>query len=811
MKRKLFVLFALIVTVASVVTAQQSGYAWPPVDVLVSLNGQTIGSAVSNTTAASGTLGTFSSYTSCPNNASTMYVGANIAPLGASLQVLGSSTIYPASTTWPAVYYNDSVTLQNCFVNVSSAPLKMNIAVLRAFGPPNAFPSGKDYDELRIDDNNDTGTVLYAVAQLQNGNCPASAYGESSQYYGLEIETRSGGAAITGFSGTSGTLTFTAANSLTASQSIYLFGFTGANAALNGQAVTVLSTGLSSTQFEAVVTGSNYLSATGFFTVSGDPVTHTNNCIYIHYPYSISATSETGTTATYTTSVANQFFIGEQLSVLGVGVTGYNGGIVVSGCDGQTTNGYVCTSTSFTATLTSSSLASSAGGIVTPIYIENLMVDGPNNLVSLGLFNSVPPYTQIGNTITSPFAGAPLPTSGWGISRTLFGNIEAGNDGGTGIFQYFMMQYTNPQFPLIPQLWSGVLSPQRAADWTQAGVVGVPKGTIPSASYTLCQSLGTAGQSSTYAQSVTATQINTALSTCASTPKSYVYLNPGTYANLGGITFPGGASYLVLGGAGANQTLLQFTSNIACGGIDSHICLPGGDSNSSGSPANLTTWIPGTPPGPVGYAQGSAFINLTAVTGTGHDNLYVGNPAIADQCDSGLSGDPCTGTVTDDGSFFVTTSTTTGNASGTGLTGPYSVSGNPGNAERTNRSQQQVFTIVECDGITTIGHKCSSGTNIGISPGLYASDWNIGQTPEVWWSSSPASYIGLENLSEDSTGDSQAFPGVNGVDLFNCSNCWVYGVRSIETGYAHFQVWWGDHITLSSNYAYLTKYWTTQG
>lgn len=68
---------------------------------------------------------------------------------------------------------------------------------------------------------------------------------------------------ITAFTGTSGTLTFTATNTLTAGQTVELGTFTSPNTALNGQLVTVLSAGLSTSAFEAAVTGSGYSSGAG--------------------------------------------------------------------------------------------------------------------------------------------------------------------------------------------------------------------------------------------------------------------------------------------------------------------------------------------------------------------------------------------------------------------------------------------------------------------------------------------------------------------------------------------------------------------
>jgi hypothetical protein len=80
--------------------------------------------------------------------------------------------------------------------------------------------------------------------------------------------------AINSFTGSSGTITFATANQascsgsgdgvdFTAGISVYLTGFSGGNAGLNGQVVTVLSGGLSAASFEAAVTGSGYSSASG--------------------------------------------------------------------------------------------------------------------------------------------------------------------------------------------------------------------------------------------------------------------------------------------------------------------------------------------------------------------------------------------------------------------------------------------------------------------------------------------------------------------------------------------------------------------
>ena len=76
--------------------------------------------------------------------------------------------------------------------------------------------------------------------------------------------TTSPSVAISSFTGSSGTLTFTTGSqSFAAGLKVTLLGFSGGNAGLNGQIVTILSSGLSSTSFEAAVTGSAYSSGTG--------------------------------------------------------------------------------------------------------------------------------------------------------------------------------------------------------------------------------------------------------------------------------------------------------------------------------------------------------------------------------------------------------------------------------------------------------------------------------------------------------------------------------------------------------------------
>ncbi len=72
---------------------------------------------------------------------------------------------------------------------------------------------------------------------------------------------------------------------------------------------------------------------------------------------SISSATESGSTATITTSSTSIFSVGEQVLVTGVSIAGYDGDVTVSGV----------TSTTITYTASVSGLASATGGVVTPL------------------------------------------------------------------------------------------------------------------------------------------------------------------------------------------------------------------------------------------------------------------------------------------------------------------------------------------------------------------------------------------------------------------------------------------------------------
>ena len=312
---------------------------------------------------------------------------------------------------------------------------------------------------------------------------------------------------------------------------------------------------------------------------------------------------------------------------------------------------------------------------------------------------------------------------------------------------------------LQAQPWSGILSPSRAIDWSNAGVVGG----IPSGSWTQCGSTITPPSSST--------AVNAAIAACGN--NQYVLLGPGTFTLSTGIDFAG-RSNVALRGSGADQTIIQFgsTGNGCHGGYGAwvDICIYSADGNWSGGASNTANWT-------AGYTPGTTSITLSSVT-----HLRVGQPLMLDQVDD----------AADTGSVFVCQSNS--------ISPPCSLEGNSG-ATRSNRDQSQIVTVASCDGTSTPGHACSSGANVGIKPALYMSNWTSAQSPGAWWATNPVTSVGVENLTLNHT----SAVGMKGIMISDCTGCWVSGVRSIDSGKAHVEIAQSDHTTVQNSYFYLTQ------
>src|SRR5262249_23601595 len=132
-------------------------------------------------------------------------------------------------------------------------------------------------------------------------------------------------------------------------------------------------------------------------------------------------------------------------------------------------------------------------------------------------------------------------------------------------------------FPLIllwlamysnAQSWSGIIAPNRAIDWSQAGVPGgIPNRTVQCGS-TIPAYTGTAAA------------INNALGACPNDGTHFVLLGAGTFNLASGIDFAM-RSNITLRGQGADATFLVFSGTAGCNGLNPVICMAGSN-NSPG-------------------------------------------------------------------------------------------------------------------------------------------------------------------------------------------------------------------------------------
>jgi MYXO-CTERM domain-containing protein len=311
------------------------------------------------------------------------------------------------------------------------------------------------------------------------------------------------------------------------------------------------------------------------------------------------------------------------------------------------------------------------------------------------------------------------------------------------------------------QAWNRILAPSRAVDWTHAGAT-IPTVTTPCA---------------TQPASSNITDIQAAIDADIG-GSSYCVINipAGTTNVAGTLTFNyQGKANLVLRGAGSNKTFLVWNgpTSSRCNGLGStNICVTNGSSGDYSKPDNSATWS-----GP--YTPGATTINLSTVA-----NLKVGMQMWLTQNDL----------TSDNGNMFICSSTSSPPCAQTGPS-----KGGAGHG------QFQPVTVTGC-GATTFGATCSS-TSVTFTPGIYAPNWNTGQSPSAGWQSNlpmPIYNVGIENLSIDVS----AITTSNIVMFSNAANSWESGVRQVNgtvTGQAaidHVCIWNANHITVKDSYFY---------
>jgi hypothetical protein len=318
----------------------------------------------------------------------------------------------------------------------------------------------------------------------------------------------------------------------------------------------------------------------------------------------------------------------------------------------------------------------------------------------------------------------------------------------------FIMLLLLPAIVRAQQPWSGILSPSRAIDWTQAGIPGG----LPSSGWTQC--------GSTIAPySGGAAKITNALASCGGQNK-FVLLGAGTFnISSGQITFPT-TGHVALRGMGANSTFMVFSGTagvgVACSQFQSVICAVSKDGSSSTAGPTTYNWT-------AGYAQGSNQITLSSVANITPNSTLL----FLDQCEDGYTGSPCRGSDVDTGQIYACQDLYHAGSSATGC----SSNGGDG-ATRNNRGQEQIVVATAIDRHV-----------VTISSPLAAPNWRASQNPQVWIVQS-ISQVGVENMSIDGTSSNTPV----GVEFASAYQWWVSGVKFVRVpkyGINAFQVAYG--------------------
>jgi len=300
------------------------------------------------------------------------------------------------------------------------------------------------------------------------------------------------------------------------------------------------------------------------------------------------------------------------------------------------------------------------------------------------------------------------------------------------------------------QLWSGIISPSRAVDWSNVGVIGgIPNRT------TICATLN---------PGATAAQINGAIASCPN--GQVVFLNAGTYNLSGGIVF-NNKSNVTLRGAGPDQTSLVFSAGGACAGWSgADVCLMTADTGDAGDGnySNAATWT-------AGYSVGTTTITFGAITTGNISNLHIGSQIFLDQTDD----------ASDTGQVYVCS------ASGVCSTSGSSANGRPG------RGQVQPVRVTSISG--------SGPWTIGIMPGIRMPNIASAHSPAAWWDNDlPIQNDGIENVTVDNTPNPACC--INGIFMMNGYNNWVKNVRSVNAAQKHVWLYQTSHVTVRDSYFY---------
>ncbi|MFY9852838.1 MAG: hypothetical protein WAK26_03050 [Terracidiphilus sp.] len=307
-------------------------------------------------------------------------------------------------------------------------------------------------------------------------------------------------------------------------------------------------------------------------------------------------------------------------------------------------------------------------------------------------------------------------------------------------------------------IWSTILDPSRAINWGNAGFI------IPA--YTVACSTQPTLQTGAGSASANTTAIQNALASCNST-HNVVNLPAGTYYVNGWKT--DGYNNTVVRGAGPKSTYIYLEAE-ACGGTQAAgVCLEASDNTYDGSSSILPSgasqclWTGG-------LTQGSTSLTLSSCGSA----PPVNNILILDQAND----------TSDTGGVYMCD----GNAVGCNYEG--GLNGNGRIVGGVEHSETQITYIT---GVSSLG---GGSYTVTISPGVYFNNIRSSQSPGAWWFTNAAEN-GLENVTLDGTSI-----GDHNINIYNCYQCWVKNVRSINAPKDHIFLGQSAFSVIRDSYFY---------
>jgi hypothetical protein len=319
--------------------------------------------------------------------------------------------------------------------------------------------------------------------------------------------------------------------------------------------------------------------------------------------------------------------------------------------------------------------------------------------------------------------------------------------------------------PAYSQPWSTFINPSRAIDWTSAGF------TIPN--YTAnCATQPSLTANNSGAASANATAIQNALASCDAT-HNVVNIPAGTYY-VAGFTY-GSQGKQVVRGAGPMATTIILTAQSSC--YDSAVCM-------ISNPASYSNGTPVLPGGTQqctwssGYTQGSTTITLTNCGGAPPLNKML----ILDQANE----------TSDTGGVYLCDNATLGCTVET-RTVP---SGN-GDGRIISNVTHSLQQVVLATGVTSLG---GGSYSVTISPGVYFNNIRSAQSPGAYWTGFVQN-DGLENLTVD-----HSYTSANtAINMYNCYQCWVKNIRSLNAARDHVWINLGLNDVVRDSYFYAAQ------